>query len=201
MREVGCLAWDSKDGNPKDMIASKKIPLWLLSPFAKAHWALGQFAGLCKYGAWNWRKSGVRTSVYLSAIQRHFDAYLSGEEHDPVDGTHHLGNIMACCAILLDAHAAGKLTDDRPPSVGIRGVYGHLEALMHSLALQYAEKSPKHYTIQDTELPAPPALDSTALDDEAERETYPLQQSEIYVDSPLDPPDFDPPVYGRKTFK
>jgi len=140
-----------KDSNPKDQAASSRIPLWLLSPIAKAHWALAQFAGLLKYGAWNWRRAGVRSSVYLSAIDRHRDAYLSGEEHDPVDGTHHLANIMACCAIILDAKAAGKLIDDRPPSVGIRPDYAELEALAGDLRRKYADRIPRHFTIADTE--------------------------------------------------
>lgn len=140
----------TKETNPKDAISGTKIPLWLLSPIAKAHWALAQFAGLIKYGAWNWRAAGVRTSVYLSAMQRHCDAYLSGERVDPVDGTHHLGNLMACCAILLDAEAAGKIVDDRPPRVGIRQTYAELEALTARLKEQYADKSPRHYTIDDT---------------------------------------------------
>jgi hypothetical protein len=140
-----------KASNPKDAAASTRIPLWLLSPIAKAHWALAQFAGMVKYGAWNWRWAGVRSSVYLSAMQRHMDAYLSGEEYDPIDGTHHLGNIMACASILLDARAAGKLTDDRPPSVGIRSTYSALEALAAKLRDQYADKNPRHFTIEDTE--------------------------------------------------
>lgn len=140
-----------KDGNPKDLAATTKIPLWLLSPIAKAHWALAQFAGMAKYGAWNWRVAGVRSSVYTSALQRHLDAYISGEETDPVDGTHHLGNIMACAAILLDAREAGKLTDDRPPSVSLRGAYATLEALAGRLRDQYQDRAPRHYTIEDTE--------------------------------------------------
>lgn len=144
------VAPEVKDTNPKDAAAVTRIPLWLLSPIAKAHWALAQFAGFLKYGGWNWRVAGVRASVYLSAAQRHLDAYLSGEEHDPIDGTHHLANIMACCAILLDARAAGKLTDDRPPSVGIRSAYGALEALAAKLREQYADRAPRHYTIDDT---------------------------------------------------
>lgn len=142
---------DTKDTNPKDAIGDKKVPLWLLSPIAKAHWAVAQFSGLIKYGAWNWRKAGVRKSIYLSAMQRHMDAYLSGEEHDPVDGTKHLGNIMACAAILLDAEAAGKIVDDRPPSVGLREAYAEVEATMAKLREQYADKAPRHYTIEDTE--------------------------------------------------
>lgn len=138
-----------KLSNPKDSIGDTKVPLWLCSPIAKAHWALGQFAGMLKYGAWNWRAAGVRSSVYLSAMERHIDAYKSGEEFDPVDGSHHLGNVMACCAILLDAQAAGKLTDDRPPSVGIRGTFHEVQERMAALRVQYADKAPKHWTIAD----------------------------------------------------
>lgn len=139
----------TKLSNPKDAIGDTKVPLWLLSPVAKIHWAMAQFAGICKYGAWNWRAAGVRSSVYLSAMQRHMDAYLSGEELDPVDGTHHLGNIMACCGILLDAQAAGKLTDDRPPLVTHRPSVGDAEKLMAKLKEQYKDKAPRHWTIAD----------------------------------------------------
>jgi hypothetical protein len=140
-----------KDSNPKDAIADSKIPLWLLSGVAKACWAVAQFAGTTKYGAWNWRIAGVRASVYASAGMRHFDAWLNGEEYDPVDGTHHLGNAMACAAIILDARAAGKLIDDRPPSVDIRPTYAEQEAIIAKLREQYADKHPRHYTIADTE--------------------------------------------------
>lgn len=140
-----------KDTNPKDLIASNKVPLWLCSPIAAAKWAVAQLAGLLKYGAWNWRIAGVRSSVYLSAARRHLDAYLSGEEVDPRDGTDHRANVMACMAILIDAEAAGKLTDDRPPSVGVRKVYAEQEALMAKLRAQYEDRDPKHYTIADTE--------------------------------------------------
>lgn len=139
-----------KATNPKDQISDTKVPLWLLSPIAKAHWALGQFVGMLKYGAWNWRLAGVRASVYLSAAQRHLDRYASGEEYDPVDGTHHLGNAMACCAILLDARAAGKLIDDRPPSVFVHDTYEECEDLMRRLREQYKDRAPRHYTIEDT---------------------------------------------------
>lgn len=136
--------------NPKDTVGRTKLPLWLLSPIAKAHWALAQFAGMLKYGAWNWRAAGITSSVYLSAMERHMDAYKSGEMLDPVDGTHHLGNIMACCAIMLDAEEAGKLTDDRPPQVSHRPTYRDVEAQMSVLQKLYADKRPKHYTLADT---------------------------------------------------
>ncbi len=150
-----------KASNPKDAAATTRIPLWLLSPIAKAHWSLAQFAGTVKYGAWNWRVAGVRSSVYLSAMQRHIDAYVSGEEHDPIDGTHHLGNVMACAAILLDAQAAGKLTDDRPPRVGIRPLYKALEALAGRLIEQYRDRSPRHFTVDDGPTDAEVRRDAT----------------------------------------
>lgn len=147
-----------KPTNPKDQIAGTKIPLGLCSPVAHAHWALAQYAGASKYGIANWRIAGVRASVYLHAAMRHLEAWESGEDNDPVDGTHHLGNVMACCAIVLDAAAAGKLTDDRPPSIDIRPTYAELEALMAKLQKQYADKCPRHYTIADTERKPEPCV-------------------------------------------
>lgn len=135
--------------NPKDAAGDSKVPLWILSPVASAHWALAQFAGLLKYGAWNWRAAGVRNSTYISAMRRHIDAYESGEDFDPVDLTHHLGNIMACSAIILDAEAAGKLTDDRPPVVDVRPTYAFVERVMVTLKAKYAALNPKHWSIKD----------------------------------------------------
>lgn len=143
---------DSKESNPKAAVGDTKVPLWLLSSVAKIHWAMGQFAGMVKYGAWNWRAAGVRTSTYLSAMERHVEAFKSGETYDPTDGTHHLGNIMACCAILLDAEAANKLTDDRPPKVDHRPTIKYAEDLMVVLKAKYADKDPRHYTIADTDV-------------------------------------------------
>lgn len=150
----GLRAWPAvtaptKESNPKEAIGDSKVPLWLLSPIAKVKWAMAQFAGLVKYGAWNWRAAGVRASTYLSAIERHLDGYKSGEELDPTDGTDHLGNIMACCAILIEARAAGKLTDDRPPRVDHRPAIAEAEALMVKLKAQYADKNPRHWTLAD----------------------------------------------------
>jgi len=141
---------NTKASNPKDSIGDKKVPLWLCSPIAKAQWAVCQFVGMVKYGAWNWRSAGVRSSVYLAAMQRHIDAYTSGEEVDPIDQTPHLGHIMACAAILIDAKAAGKLTDDRPPSVGLRQAYAEVEGQMELARKNYGHMTPKHYTIKDT---------------------------------------------------
>lgn len=140
-----------KVSNPKDVLSDTRIPLWLLSTVAKIQWALAQFAGMLKYGAWNWRVAGIRASVYISAIERHIEGFKSGEEYDPVDGTHHMGNIMACAAIILDAKAAGKFIDDRPPSVCHRETIAFGEALMKDLREKYKDRTPRHFSIADTE--------------------------------------------------
>jgi hypothetical protein len=140
--------------NPKDAAGRAKVPLALLSPIAKAAWAMAQFVGKVKYGAWNWRGTEVLASVYISAAQRHLDAWFSGETYDPDDGTHHLGNVMACAAILLDAAACGKLVDDRPPRVSHRPAYAEAEAIVSPTEAKYAGREVKHWTIADLVAPA-----------------------------------------------
>lgn len=143
----------SKPSNPKDAIATDKLALNLVSPIVKAYQAIAHFLGMVKYGAWNWRAAGARASIYKSALDRHLDAWWEGEEYDPVDGTPHLANALACIGILIDAKHAGKLIDDRPPSnhAGLAQVRAEFEALMPKIRERYADKAPKHYTIADTE--------------------------------------------------
>lgn len=136
--------------NPKDALSGSRIPLWLLSPVAKAHWAVAQFLGAVRYGTWNWRAAGVRASVYASAGARHFDRWLEGEEYD-VDGQHNLGAAMACAAILLDARAAGKLIDDRPPTIGLKKTYAEVEGILAKINESEKDKKPRHWTIADTD--------------------------------------------------
>lgn len=144
------MSQPKKSSNPKDAIGDKKAPVHLCSPIATLHWSLAQFAGLTKYGAWNWRAEGVRASVYIAALQRHTLGYLSGEELDPVDGTHHLGNAMACAAILLEARECGLLVDDRPPIVGHRSTVKFVEDQMAVLRDMYSGMTPRHWNIGDT---------------------------------------------------
>lgn len=106
-----------KPTNPKDALAVTKAPVALVPPVAIFNLADALDDGALKYGPYNWRETGVRTSIYLSAIQRHWGLYLDGENVADDSGVHHLAHIMGCCAILLDAASLGVLEDDRP-SVG-----------------------------------------------------------------------------------
>jgi hypothetical protein len=141
-----------KATNPKDAIATNKLPSHLVSPIVKAYQAISHFLGNVKYGAWNYRGAGARASVYKAALDRHVDAWWEGEEYDPADGTPHLANALACLGILIDAKHSGKLVDDRPPSLNgeLTRVRAEFEALMPKIRERYADKDPKHWSIADT---------------------------------------------------
>lgn len=100
--------------DPKGEAGKTKPQLYLIPPEANAHMAAALVDGANKYGAFNWRTPGTRIkkSTYISAIRRHLDAYLDGEENAQDSGVSHLGHILANCAILLDAKKAGTLHDD-----------------------------------------------------------------------------------------
>lgn len=105
----------TKPTNPKDAIGSKKLPMHLVPSAVTRYAALSFFEGASKYGKYNWRVAGVRLSIYLDAIARHYSKLLDGEWQDAETQVPHLASIIASCGIILDAHECGKLNDDRPP--------------------------------------------------------------------------------------
>jgi hypothetical protein len=146
-------AGGKKDGNPnpKDGIGATKLPLHLVPATAIALASLAHLDGATKYGAWNWRVAGVRASIYLDAVQRHLARWTHGETHDPDSGVHHLGHALACLNILIDADAAGMLTDDRPPAVNLAGMFAALTPEVERIKNKNAAHAPRHYTIEDTQ--------------------------------------------------
>ena len=100
--------------NPKDLIGSNKVPLWLVPPAATIYTALGFWDGAVKYGPYNWRKNKVLATVYISALGRHLLDYLDGEDNAQDSGYPHVAHMLACGAILADATETGNLVDDRP---------------------------------------------------------------------------------------
>lgn len=102
------------DDNPKTTIGVTKVPLHLVPPSAKHYLAEAFADGASKYGPYNWREKRVSSSVYVGAAQRHLDAFWDGEDLSSDAKVHHLAHVMACCAIMLDAHSIGMLNDDRP---------------------------------------------------------------------------------------
>lgn len=131
-----------KDTNPKDAIASNRLPMSLVPGTLAAYASLAFLEGALKYGAFNWRDKGIRVSVYLDAMHRHLEKYKSGEDCDKFTGIPHLASIVACCGIILDADLCGKAKDDRniaPTSTLIDGLSGHVEKLKEIFAKKEAK--------------------------------------------------------------
>ena len=102
--------------NPKDLIGVRKVPTLSVIPSpGLIHCGRAMKNGSEKYGRFNWREHPVLATVYLDAAMRHLMAWADGEEDAADSGVHHLGHVMACCAILLDAQEAENLIDDRVP--------------------------------------------------------------------------------------
>lgn len=101
--------------DPKGAEGAKKAPLGLIPPQAEIEAAWAHAEGAKKYGPWNWRKTGVNSMTYASAIKRHLNAWIDREDIDPDSGLSHIAKIIASCNILIDARHHGTLTDDRPP--------------------------------------------------------------------------------------
>lgn len=137
------------DGNPKDRIGSDKLPLHQWPATATAMGCIALFNGALKYGRTNWRATGVRATVYLDALERHAHALREGEWEDE-EGVPHLSSMLACCAIITDAHAAGTLIDDRNyRGEGYRKLVTALTPHVPRLRRLHADRSPRQYTIAD----------------------------------------------------
>lgn len=136
----------TKDTNPKNAIATNKIPMHLWPSTATAMGSLALYHGQLMYGRNNWREAGARASVYVSACQRHLAAWFECEDHDPDSGLPHLAHALACLAILVDAQAADKLTDDRQYPGGYRKLMDELTPLVAMVNEKYnGQPEPKHY--------------------------------------------------------
>jgi hypothetical protein len=103
------------DGNPKAVQGAKKHTLRLLPLPAAIVVNQALEDGVAKYGAANWRLTGVAASVYIDAAKRHIDQWYDGGQELAIDSLiHNLGHAMACLAIIVDAQHNDKLIDDRP---------------------------------------------------------------------------------------
>ncbi len=102
--------------NPKDRAALNRVPLHLLPHVGRVHGAMACRDGAIKYGPYNWREKPISLMGYLGAMERHIAAIAGGEwcSTDTDPPVPHLGHIVATASILLDAHEAGTLMDDRP---------------------------------------------------------------------------------------
>jgi hypothetical protein len=100
--------------NPKDLFGQEKVSVSKLPFVAVLHGAHAMMNGAEKYGAFNWRDKPVIANIYVDALMRHVMTWFEGQETAGDSGVHHLGHVIACAAILLDAQETGNLIDNRP---------------------------------------------------------------------------------------
>lgn len=106
---------DQASRNPKNLAAKNRIKLAFLPPAGKIHGAHACMNGAEKYGPYNWRKEKIALMEYASAMQRHIEAWIDGENEASDSRVHHLGHVIASAAIMLDAIENDCAIDDRPP--------------------------------------------------------------------------------------
>jgi hypothetical protein len=137
--------------NPKDAIGSTKLPFDLVPESATAHLTTAFLEGALKYGRYNWRAKGVRSSIYYSAMRRHMSKWWNGEDKDKKTRINHLASVMACCAIILDAECCDKLNDDRPPRAPVSELIDEFADVVAHLKEMFKDENPHQYTIADSE--------------------------------------------------
>jgi hypothetical protein len=118
----------TKSSNPKQAQGIKKVPFHVIPSNVVAEVGLALLEGALKYGSYNYRAIGVRSSTYYDACLRHLSAWFNGEDIDPEtvsydeagqpiqgSGIHHITKAMACLVVLRDSQMYGNINDDRPP--------------------------------------------------------------------------------------
>jgi hypothetical protein len=126
------------DNNPKTHVGRLKPSLHAIPPSALIALGLAMENGEGKYGLMNWRHNEVASSVYYDAALRHLLAWWDGEDIASDSHIHHLGHVMACCAILIDAEIGNCRIDDRPVAGPTAAFIDHLHQQRIDAATQVA---------------------------------------------------------------
>lgn len=112
---------EKKSSNPKDAVGVLKAGMEYVPVPVLYGLGLAMLEGALKYGKFNYRAVGVKSSVYYAAAKRHIEEWYEGVDYDPDlekigVQVSHLDKAIACLVIIRDAMIRGKLTDDRPPA-------------------------------------------------------------------------------------
>lgn len=145
---------DEMPANPKQFYGDTKVPLHLFPMPAIVLGAMGFLDGREKYGQDNFRAASIEAMTYVRAALSHINSYAEGEwapsESDTADtSVPHLGLALASIAILIDAHYAGSLIDNRKYPGGYQKAIAEMQPLVQPTRDRHAGKDPKHYTIAD----------------------------------------------------
>ena len=89
----------------------------LIDPIAMRGLATALTFGSAKYGDHNWR-AGMPWSKVVASLQRHLNAFASGEKFDPESGLSHLWHLQANCMFLANYEHTKPEMNDLYPTVG-----------------------------------------------------------------------------------
>lgn len=106
--------------NPKFKAGASKWPTSSIPPEAIRELGHVMALGAEKYGAFNWRKTGVDAETYFDAAHRHLLEWWDGRDKDPESLAHVCAHVMACMAIIIDAQSLDMLEDNRPTPGALR---------------------------------------------------------------------------------
>ena len=92
---------------------SGKLRMDLIPPEAVEALAAVLTMGAAKYNDRNW-ENGFAWGRSCAALQRHFWAWMRGEDKDPESGLSHMAHVLCNAAFLVTFEARKVGTDDRP---------------------------------------------------------------------------------------
>lgn len=144
----------TKASNPKEAFGDAKMPLDLLPDTAVVQFNLAFLEGALKYGGYNYRIAGVKASTYVRAARRHLSKWWNGQDADPKTLVNELASVGACIAIMIDAAACGKLTDDRPPRADMERALADAAVVAAHLKQLFRDHHPPQYTQLEHGVPA-----------------------------------------------
>lgn len=135
--------------NPKQAYGDTKVPLHLFPSTAVAVGSMCMADGRGKYGQDNFRAAPVEAMTYVRAAMSHLFLWSEGEDSTTDSLLPHLGHALASVAILIDAHYAGSLIDNRKFPGGYQRAIEDMQKHVQRIHDSHADKSPKHWTIED----------------------------------------------------
>lgn len=147
--EEAALRGETMPPNPKQKYGDTKVPLHLFPTTAIVVGAMGFLEGRLKYGQDNFRAVPVEAMTYVRAALSHINLYAEGEWNPSDSPVPHLGLAIASIAILIDAHYAGTLIDNRHFPGGYAKTLAEMQPLVRQLRDMHGDKNPRHFTIAD----------------------------------------------------
>lgn len=134
----------AKPSNPKDSIGIRKVPMSVVPANVLAEIGVALAEGALKYARHNYRKVGVRGSVYYDATMRHLMSWWEGESIDEDSGMSHVTKAITSLIVLRDSMMQENWVDDRPPKS--KPFYPELNQKMSALLDKYKDTDVEHIT-------------------------------------------------------